>query len=95
MAPLQRAIEIDPQFAMAHAFLGRVYADLWEPVLAAESANRAYELRNHVSDPERFFIMVPHDLDVTGNLEKAQQTAELWAETYPRDVRPRGVFVVD
>jgi tetratricopeptide (TPR) repeat protein len=33
--------------------------------------------------------MVPHDLDVTGNLEKAQQTAELWAETYPRDVRPR------
>ena len=90
VAPLQRAIEIDPQFAMAHAFLGRVYADLWEPVLAAESANRAYELRNHVSDPERFFIMLPHDLDVTGSLEKAQQTAELWAETYPRDVRPRG-----
>ena len=90
VAPLQRAIEIDPQFAMAHAFLGRVYADLWEPVLAAESANRAYELRNRVSDPERFFIMVPHDLDVTGNLEEAEQTAELWAETYPRDVRPRG-----
>ncbi len=74
---------------MAHAFLGRVYAELWEPVLAAESANRAYQLRNHVSDPERFFIMVPHDLDVTGNIEKAHQTAELWAETYPRDVRPR------
>ena len=90
VAPLQRAIEIDPQFAMAHAFLGRMYADLWEPVLAAESANRAYELRNRVSDPERFFIMVPHDLDVTGNLEEAEQTAELWAETYPRDVRPRG-----
>ena len=90
VAPLQRAIEIDPQFAMAHAFLGRVYAELWEPVLAAESANRAYELRSRVSDPERFFIMVPHDLDVTGNLEEAEQTAELWAETYPRDARPRG-----
>lgn len=90
VAPLRRAIEIDPQFAMAHAFLGQVYAEIWEPVLAAESANRAYELRNRVSDPERFFIMVPHDLNVTGNLEEAEQTAELWAETYPRDVRPLG-----
>jgi tetratricopeptide (TPR) repeat protein len=75
---------------MAHALLGRMYDELWEPVLAAESAGKAYQLRNRVSDPERFFIMVPYDLDVTGNLERAQQTAELWAETYPRDVRPRG-----
>jgi tetratricopeptide (TPR) repeat protein len=87
---LDRAIGIDPQFAMAHALLGRMYSELWEPVLAAESAGKAYALRNRVSDPERFFIMVPHDLDVTGNLETARQTAELWAETYPRDVRPRG-----
>ncbi len=87
---LQRAIGIDPQFAMAHALLGRMYSELWEPVLAAESAGKAYRLRNRVSDPERFFITVPHDMDVTGNLETAQQTAELWAETYPRDVRPRG-----
>ena len=87
---IQRAIELDPQFALAHAFLGRVYSELWEPVRAAESANRAYQLRHRVSDPERFFIMVPHDLDVTGNLQKAEQTAQLWADTYPRDVRPRG-----
>jgi tetratricopeptide (TPR) repeat protein len=58
--------------------------------MAAESAGKAYALRNRVSDPKRFFIMVPHELDVTRNVEKAQQTAELWAETYPRDVRPRG-----
>ncbi|HUE04312.1 MAG TPA: protein kinase [Bryobacteraceae bacterium] len=87
---LERAIGIDPQFALAYAWLGRMYSELWEPVLAAESAGKAYVLRNRVSDPERFFIMVPHELDVTGNLERAQQTAELWAETYPRDVRPRG-----
>jgi serine/threonine protein kinase/Tfp pilus assembly protein PilF len=86
---LLRAIEIDPGFAMAHAFLGRVYDESYEPVLAAESANRAYRLRDRVSDVERFFIVVPHELDVTGNLEKARQTAESWAETYPRDVRPR------
>jgi eukaryotic-like serine/threonine-protein kinase len=90
VAPLQHAIELDPQFAMAHAFLGRVYGELWEPVLAAESSKRAYELRNRVSDVERFFITVPHDLDVMGNLEQGEQTAAVWAETYPRDVRPRG-----
>jgi serine/threonine protein kinase/tetratricopeptide (TPR) repeat protein len=87
---LQRAIGMDPQFAMAHATLGRMHGELWDPVLAAESARKAYQLRNRVSDPERFFIMVPHDLDVTGNLESARQTAEVWAETYPRDVRPHG-----
>jgi eukaryotic-like serine/threonine-protein kinase len=90
VARLQRAIALDPQFAMAHAFLGRVYGELWEPVLAAESSKRAFELRNRVSDVERFFITVPHDLDVMGNLEQGEQTAAVWAETYPRDVRPRG-----
>src|ERR1039458_7039365 len=55
---LQRAIGIDLQFAMAYATLGRMYGELWEPVLAAESASKAYQLRNRVSDPERFFIMV-------------------------------------
>ena len=89
---LERAIGIDPQFAMAYALLGRMYSELWEPILAAESAGKAYALRNRVSDPERFFIMVPHELDVTGNLERAQQTSELWAETYPRDVRPHGLL---
>jgi serine/threonine protein kinase/tetratricopeptide (TPR) repeat protein len=92
VAHLQRALEIDPQFALAHAFLGRVYAELWEPVRAAESAGTAYGLRHRVSDPERFFIMVPHDLDVTGNLERARQTAEAWADTYPHDARPRGLL---
>jgi eukaryotic-like serine/threonine-protein kinase len=85
----QRAIELDPQFALAHAFLGRLYAELWQPARAAESGNRAYELRNRVSEVERFFIMLPHDMDGTGNLQKAEQTGRQWAEMYPRDVRPR------
>ncbi len=85
----QRAVQIDPQFALAHAWLGQVYADLWRPELAAESARKAYELRNRVSDLERFSIMVPYDLNLTGNLEKAQETAETWAEIYTRDATPR------
>ncbi|MBV9745497.1 MAG: hypothetical protein JO099_17180 [Acidobacteriia bacterium] len=50
----QRAVQMDPQFAVAHAWLGQVYADLWQPELAAESGRKAYELRGRVSDPERF-----------------------------------------
>jgi tetratricopeptide (TPR) repeat protein len=85
----QRAVGIDPQFAEAQAWLGQVYADLWQPELAAESAGKAYGLRDRVSDPERFSIMVPYDLNVTGNLEKAQETAETWAAIYTRDANPR------
>jgi tetratricopeptide (TPR) repeat protein len=87
---LQRAIEIDPNFALAHLGLARMYGSLWEPVRAAQSARKAYDLRNRVSDLERFFIMIPYDLDYAGNLERAEQNAKLWAETYPRDFHPRG-----
>jgi eukaryotic-like serine/threonine-protein kinase len=80
---LQGAIHTDPNFAMAHAFLGRVYGDIWEPVLSAESTSKAYELQNRVSDRERFFIVLSYDLQVRGNLEKAQQTGELWPKLIP------------
>jgi eukaryotic-like serine/threonine-protein kinase len=82
---LRRAIEIDPKFAMAYAFLGRIYADMWEPDLAAESTRKAYELRGRASDLEWFFITLNYHLEVTGNLEEAQRVGELWQRTYPRD----------
>jgi eukaryotic-like serine/threonine-protein kinase len=83
---LQRAIQIDPKFAMAYAFLGRIYANTQSPVLAAESIRKAHELRDRASDPERFFITLNYDLNVTGNLEEAQRTGELWFQTYPRSL---------
>jgi serine/threonine protein kinase/tetratricopeptide (TPR) repeat protein len=86
---VQRAVGIDPQFAMGYAFLGRIYSELWEPDLGTQDVKKAYQLRDRVSEPERFFITVPYELGVTGNIEKAQQAAELWAGMYPRDVRPR------
>jgi serine/threonine protein kinase/tetratricopeptide (TPR) repeat protein len=85
---LKRALEIDPRFAMAHALLSRIYGDIGESVLSAESARRAYELRDRASDRERFFITFTYELQVIGNLEKAQQTGELWEQTYPRDPNP-------
>lgn len=83
-----RAVEIDPEFAMAHAALGRMYSDLDESDLSAQSARKAWELRNRASDRERFFITLNYETLVTGNLEQARQTAEAWAQTYPRDARP-------
>ena len=86
----KRATEIDPTFAMAHAFLGTAYRELGEYDLAAASIREAYRLRDRASDLEKFFITTVYDLNVTGNMEKAQQTCELWAQTYPRDWRSHG-----
>lgn len=83
---IQRAIELDPQFAMAYAMLGRDYGDLGESELSAQSTRKAHELRNRSSDRERFFIDTSYEVIVTGDLEKAQQVCEEWAQTYPRDV---------
>jgi serine/threonine protein kinase/tetratricopeptide (TPR) repeat protein len=83
-----RAVEIDPKFAMAHAMLGFTYNLVGERGLSAASGSVAYELRDKVGDREKFFITANYDLQVTGNLERAQKTFELWARTYPRDIVP-------
>ena len=84
----KRAAEIDPKFAMAHGALGRMYADLDQSDLAAESTTRAWQLQDRTSDREKFFIAAGYQTLVTGNLEKAQQTCEVWAQTYPREALP-------
>jgi DNA-binding winged helix-turn-helix (wHTH) protein/Tfp pilus assembly protein PilF len=84
----QRATEIDPQFAMAHASLGRIYADLDQSDLSAKSLSRAWQLRSGTSDREKFFIAVNYEALVAGNEEQVQQTCEAWARNYPRDALP-------
>ncbi len=88
----RRAVELDPQFAMAHSHLGRCYANLGESVLADESIEKAYELKNRAGDRERFYIRSNYERQVLGNLAKAQETAELWAQTYPRDPISHGTL---
>lgn len=80
---LRRAIEIDPNFAMAHAHLGFDYGRS-DSALSAEYAAKAWLLRDRVSDRERFYIDFTYDRQVTGNLERAYKTLELWSQTYPR-----------
>jgi eukaryotic-like serine/threonine-protein kinase len=89
--PLYRqAIEIDPNFAMAYLRQGSAYGELGESDLSAQSISRAYELRNHASARESFFLSLSYEFRVTGNLEKARQTCESWAQTYPREMQPHG-----
>jgi serine/threonine protein kinase/tetratricopeptide (TPR) repeat protein len=87
----RRAVEIDPQFGMAYANLGLAYSTIGESVLAAESTRKAWQLRGRVSDREKFFIDFTYDRQVTGNLEKAYQTLELWFQTYPRGAAPNAL----
>jgi len=84
----RRAVEVDPQFAMAYANLGLSYGLTGQSVLSAESATKAWQLRDRVSDREKFFIDFTYNRQVTGNLEKAYQTLELWFQTYPRGADP-------
>jgi eukaryotic-like serine/threonine-protein kinase len=81
----RRAIEIDPEFAMAHESVGRMYGDADAPDLSAESIRKAWQLRNRTSDREKFVITTNYDLLVTGNLEKALETNQAWAQSYPND----------
>jgi DNA-binding winged helix-turn-helix (wHTH) protein/tetratricopeptide (TPR) repeat protein len=84
----KRAVELDPNFAMAYASLSAAYADLNEVGRGAENARKAYGLREKVSERERFDIEGIYYMLATGELEKAAQTLELWQQTYPRDPSP-------
>jgi serine/threonine protein kinase/Flp pilus assembly protein TadD len=86
---LRRAIELDPNFAMAYAGLGIHYANTGQPTLAAANIQKAYDLRDHVSERERLRITADYAFS-SGDLEKEAQSYELWIQSYPRDYVPHG-----
>ncbi len=88
----QRAIAIDPQFAMAYGDLSIVYWNLGQTDLASEYTRKAYELRDRVSDRERRWILFLYDRQVTGNLPRELQNLESWVQMYPRDWSPVAVL---
>jgi serine/threonine protein kinase/Flp pilus assembly protein TadD len=95
IAFFKHAIELDPNFAAAYQALGISYSNLREPGLATENLQKAFDLRDKVSEREKFRISAAYYLLVTGELEKAIQTYELWAQTYPRNSEPFGNLGVD
>ncbi len=86
----KHAIALDPNFAAAYAALGTTYFNLGEPELANANLQKAFELRDQVSDRERYWFSSYYYHLVTGDLEKAVETYQLWAQDYPRDNVPLG-----
>ncbi|MGB2629544.1 MAG: protein kinase [Candidatus Acidiferrum sp.] len=81
----ERSIELDPNFAMAYATLGTTYHNLGEKIMAADDTKKAYERRTRVSEWEKFYIESHYYHFVTGDMDKARQSYELWGQIYPRE----------
>ena len=91
----KEAIELDPNFAAAYEALGISYSNLREPGLANENLQKSYDLRDKVSEREKLRISAAYYLLVTGELEKAIQTYEVWTQDYPLNSEPFGNLGVD
>jgi serine/threonine protein kinase/Tfp pilus assembly protein PilF len=86
----QRAIELDPTFALGYRSVGSDYSDLIEPERAREYYTKAFELRGHAGERERVAISADYYDKVTGELDKAEKTYHQWIESYPRDASAYG-----
>jgi eukaryotic-like serine/threonine-protein kinase len=91
----KRALELDPNFAVAYAGLGVAYGNLGQSGLSAQSLKKAYALRDRVSEHEKYRIAALYYTYVTGELEQATQVYELWAKSYPQDSIPLGNLAVN
>jgi len=86
----KRAIELDPNFAIAYGSLGLAYGNLGQTGLSVQNITKAYALRDRVSEREKYRISALYYQNVTGELEKSIQTYQLWAQSYPKDPTPLG-----
>jgi tetratricopeptide (TPR) repeat protein len=90
----ESAIELDPQFASAYVNLGAIHRNLGELERAVKYQQKAFELRDRVSEPERLYITAHYYQDVTGEVNKAIATYEIWGKTYPREWSPHNNLAV-
>ena len=88
----KHAVELDPNFALAYSMLGLNYGEIGESSLNAAYSQKAYELRDRASEPEKYFIAAHFHIAVTGNMEKAKQACELWIQAYPRADLPHDLL---
>ena len=84
----QRAIQLDPNFALAYLWMGVSYNDLGDLSKDVECTRKAYELRERTSEPEKYFITARFHKVVTGNMGKAKEVLLLWIQEYPRMALP-------
>jgi eukaryotic-like serine/threonine-protein kinase len=85
---LKRAIELDPNFAMAYGTLGVVYGNLSQNKPQLENLSKAFELKDRASEREKFYISAHYYSEATREIDKALAIYEQWKQTYPRDTVP-------
>jgi serine/threonine protein kinase/tetratricopeptide (TPR) repeat protein len=83
----QRAIQLDPSFAMGYLAVGSDYFSLAEPGRASEYLAKAFQLRDHASEREKLALAAHYYLDVTGELPRAAETYQQEIESYPQETR--------
>jgi eukaryotic-like serine/threonine-protein kinase len=83
-----RAIELDPEFASAHASLSTIYSNLGEEARAQYYAKQAYARRARVSERERLSITYQYHYQVTGDQARAAEALEVWKQSFPRAYQP-------
>src|SRR5271163_539314 len=88
----QRAIQLDPNFAMGYWAVGADYSALVETGRASEYFTKAFQLREHASEREKMYMAADYYQGVTGELNKAGQTYQEWIASYPRDDSPYADF---
>ncbi|HTZ95159.1 MAG TPA: protein kinase [Terriglobales bacterium] len=81
----ERAIELDPNFAMGYRAIGDLYFTLSEVSRASDYLTKAFQLRDHASEREKLNITADYYQNVTGELDKAAQAYQEVIESYPRD----------
>jgi serine/threonine protein kinase/tetratricopeptide (TPR) repeat protein len=86
----QRAIQLDPNFALGYRAVGSDYFSLGEPGRASEYYTKAFRLREHASEREKLNIAADYYANVTGELDKAVQTYQETIESYPRSAGAYG-----
>jgi serine/threonine protein kinase/Flp pilus assembly protein TadD len=84
----QKALDLDPNFAMAYGGIATIYHNLGEDDLASQNTTRAYELRDRVTEAEKGSIEARYHQYVTGDMEKAVQVYEIWTQNYPDKAGP-------
>jgi len=83
---MKRAIELDPNFALAYGSLGVIYSNLNQTKLGTDYMKKAMDLRDRATEREKFHIAGLYYSFATGELEKADETYALWKQAYPRDI---------
>ena len=84
----KRAVELDPNFAMAYARIGVHYGNTSQFEAAKEYTQKAYDLRDRVSERERLYITEKYYSFITGELDKTLETLQTWSRLYPDDFIP-------